>query len=551
MRERQEAAKRFVHGMKRDSTMQDRWVVDEEWVRHLRDGGDIGVHDMNMGLSKLCSWSNDRYVLEEYTLLHIKKSIRWQKKDPSQKKDIHFYYALSSDKLAPEIPRAQRFYQDLWDNQESKRSLKRSAQDSQGGRDPPPSTKQARRAEPPTPISLDSSSPSTAQSQSSPSDPPTPTSLDSSSPSTVQPSPSDPQSFACAFGMLQVAWKEKYPTIKFPSTQVVFLPMNKRALGAPHPTTTRVVPQQQDDTLDDECATMPSTGVRDIQLLSGHTVCKVPNSYSLIVNNDLSRFQKERAIVNALKKVMAFKQNQPTNHTRHLLGAFAASHPQISTMYQEQIIALARISLLLEVKAVVENDYSGPGIDFWWLTMENVANSSPSSSALTNWVVALARDQYMIFSQKMLGASLLCQSDGGQKGQEVRLFTIFDPKDKTESPDGTICQFWADVTFAGKRSTQVAEAVKHSMEKFALPDTQLNGLTADSGSGTPESFAKSCKTLDIWAERATEDSCGLHDLQTTYNPSSDWLFSSTSAKEASRLVTPSNSCIQFMHSTKN
>jgi hypothetical protein len=56
----------------------------------------------------------------------------------------------------------------------------------------------------------------------------------------------------------------------------------------------------------------------------------------------------------------------------------------------------------------------------------------------------------MIFSQKILGAHLFCQSDGGQMGQEVRLFTMFDRNDKTDSPDGTICQFWADLTFAGE-----------------------------------------------------------------------------------------------------
>jgi hypothetical protein len=98
-----------------------------------------------------------------------------------------------------------------------------------------------------------------------------------------------------------------------------------------------------------------------------------------------------------MKKVMSLKNNQPTSHTRHLLGAFAVSHPQISTMHQEQIIALARMSLLLEVKAVAEDKYSWLGADFAWLTLENVANSSSSSSALTNWVIALARDQYMIF----------------------------------------------------------------------------------------------------------------------------------------------------------
>ena len=123
----------------------------------------------------------------------------------------------------------------------------------------------------------------------------------------------------------------------------------------------------------------------------------------------------------------------------------------------------------------------------------------------------------MIFSYKMSGANLFCQSDGGQKGQEVRLFTIFDSKDKTESPDGTICQFWAGAPFPGKKSTDFAGAVRHSMQKFAiLTNKRLNGLTADSGSGTRESFAGSCRKIHIWGERATEDLCGLHDLQSVF-----------------------------------
>jgi hypothetical protein len=81
-------------------------------------------------------------------------------------------------------------------------------------------------------------------------------------------------------------------------------------------------------------------------------------NYSLVANNDLSRFQRERVIVNAMKKVMSFRNNQPTSPRRHLLGAFAASHPQISTMHQEQIITLAQMSLLLEVRAVAEDKYS-------------------------------------------------------------------------------------------------------------------------------------------------------------------------------------------------
>jgi hypothetical protein len=178
-------------------------------------------------------------------------------------------------------------------------------------------------------------------------------------------------------------------------------------------------------------------------------------------------------------------------------------------MNQEQIIE--------EMEAVTEYNSSWLGIDFCWLTLENVANSSPSSSALTNWIVSLALDQFMLFSQKRVGANLFCQSDGGQKGQEVRLFAMFYPNNKTDTSDGTICQFWADLTFAGKKSLEVADAVKHSIHKFALPTTRLHGLTANSGSGMPELFANAaCKKRDIWGTRATEDSCGLHDLQSVF-----------------------------------
>jgi hypothetical protein len=52
------------------------------------------------------------------------------------------------------------------------------------------------------------------------------------------------------------------------------------------------------------------------------------------------------------------------------------------------------------------------------------------------------------------------------------------------------------------------------MAKFAAKE--LSGLTADSGSGTPDSFANACKKIEIWGERATEDSCGLHDLQLVF-----------------------------------
>jgi hypothetical protein len=73
-------------------------------------------------------------------------------------------------------------------------------------------------------------------------------------------------------------------------------------------------------------------GVQDIQLGNGVVVLNVPNRYKIVVDSDLARFRRERGLVTALKDVLNRKSNQPTQHIKHLLAAFAASHPQISVM---------------------------------------------------------------------------------------------------------------------------------------------------------------------------------------------------------------------------
>jgi hypothetical protein len=88
MRQRQVAPKLFIAAIQ-DDTMRDRWVVDEEWVRHIRTyGKDIGIHDLNMGLSQRCDWCNNQFILDGYLLLHNVKAIRHQKKDPKKVKKM-------------------------------------------------------------------------------------------------------------------------------------------------------------------------------------------------------------------------------------------------------------------------------------------------------------------------------------------------------------------------------------------------------------------------------------------------------------------------------
>ena len=154
-------------------------------------------------------------------LLHNMKNIRHQNQDPKKTKRMHFYYVVTQGKEAPRIPSEQSFYQAICeDPNRSRRLLKRTAQDF---KDPPMSTKQARREKtlmtvsPPSTLETPQSSPEAVPtnhdlpsdhevSLQSPSDPKT--SLHSGMPSTVQSSPLDQdETFQSAFDMLVVAWK--------------------------------------------------------------------------------------------------------------------------------------------------------------------------------------------------------------------------------------------------------------------------------------------------------------------------------------------------------
>jgi hypothetical protein len=78
MLKRVEATKLLTDEMHEES-MQDRWIVDEEWVpctRNLHCNQQVGIHDMNVGSSKTCAWCNDRCLLDNCTLLHNVKSIK-------------------------------------------------------------------------------------------------------------------------------------------------------------------------------------------------------------------------------------------------------------------------------------------------------------------------------------------------------------------------------------------------------------------------------------------------------------------------------------------
>ncbi len=119
----------------------------------------------------------------------------------------------------------------------------------------------------------------------------------------------------------------------------------------------------------------------------------------------------------------------------------------------------------------------------------------------------------MIFSAKMENYNVFCQSNGAQKGQEVRFFMLLDKSGKRISKPGSICQFWAGLTYTGKTSAAVAEGTNHSFKKFGRPTKKISGCCGDSGAGTPESYANSLAALGIWHSHAAADSCGLHEFK--------------------------------------
>ena len=297
--------------------------------------------------------------------------------------------------------------------------------------------------------------------------------------------------------MVQEGWNKAFPRLRFPVDVIALFPATKfksTLLAAPH------------------------ERHQELPALTCQSTKDSSRSKVEINKNLESQFLKERAFFASLKKNLNSNSNQPTPHTRHLFAAFAASHPQISVIYQEMLIALARCTFLLEIKASLEFSGKAKGMDLTFINLENVANSSPSATTLQNWVVEMARDQYLIFGRKIENSNTFCQSDGGQKGQEVRLFTTFDPQDNNndEDKDGMVCSFWADLTYTGKKSDDVAAGAHQSLKKFGQPNKQISGSTSDSGAGTPESFKKACTILGIWHAQGMIDSCGLHDLQSVF-----------------------------------
>jgi hypothetical protein len=79
--------------------------------------------------------------------------------------------------------------------------------------------------------------------------------------------------------------------------------------------------------------------VCDIELTTRQVVKSMPVYYELIGCSMLGSKKKDSLLVSALKITLRRLRNKPTIHTKHLLAAFCASHPQIAPVNQELLVA--------------------------------------------------------------------------------------------------------------------------------------------------------------------------------------------------------------------
>jgi hypothetical protein len=182
------------------------------------------------------------------------------------------------------------------------------------------------------------------------------------------------------------------------------------------------------------------------------------------------------------------------------------------------LIALSRFTFLLEVQAQLDPLYHDAmnGI----VNFRDILETSPAARTLDGWVDDLAADQAMIASYAISKAmTVFVQADGAPDGSQPKVFTWFDPDDKSKTPDGSICQFFAGIETTGKKAVDIAEGIDHTLT-FSLGLNRLAlkvfGLSADSGGGTPESLFDALSQIERADVNGDGDSCGLHDNQSEF-----------------------------------
>ena len=141
-----------------------------------------------------------------------------------------------------------------------------------------------------------------------------------------------------------------------------------------------------------------------------------------------------------------------SEHSKLLTGAFVSAHPQVVPNSIQLCIAIARYNLLRDIKQSM--NYPAD-----WITLENIALSSPSATTIGRCVKELAILQLIVSRQLLKTDSSYFQTDGGHKHQEFSLFSRYNHQQRE------VQQIWAGCTnVGGKLSSDIALEAKLRMK---------------------------------------------------------------------------------------
>ena len=280
----------------------------------------------------------------------------------------------------------------------------------------------------------------------------------------------EPKNFNDAFKMLQAAWKATYqqpfptkhlhvvPTISLwsrKSTRFAAPLLNDPPIEVPTPRA-----KKQKTKGSEQIA-------RDIIVGNDkkYTINNVPHLYEVGLRRTIEQNAASHKIVEALQLVLKQNKSKATALVKVLIAGFATARPYISTTHIEHMTTIARLTLLWDTGAELGFDNNDGDIS-WFdesLNAAAIVTSSPSKNTINNWVADLAVSQCLLFREKAEGKSVFVQSDGGQKGQEVRCAVILDLNDKTKTPDGSTYEFVLDTVYTGKSVEQTTAGMKQSL----------------------------------------------------------------------------------------
>jgi hypothetical protein len=266
-----------------------------------------------------------------------------------------------------------------------------------------------------------------------------------------------PTDFQGWVDLLHQDFKRNHPGWEFPFNIVSLVPTAKELL--PNKLLARFEDESASKKHKDEPPHKKKQDVRDI-VVSRQTTKDVPvlfgvHSLSLVVKLSRSHLQ-----MRALKRVLCCLHCTPTPHMRQAFGACAAvlHHPPQAVPANIELVSVIawhtvfsqwnQMTQMLTNKLTPQKRAFIGAAPMISVLLDQLSHCTPSAAAVQCWVLNLAITQEIIMARLVLQHRVFGQSDGGQKGQEVRVLSLQNQE------TGKIVEHWSRLTHCEKRATK-------------------------------------------------------------------------------------------------